>query len=136
VWARWISSLGEALAPTTLLDRLLGGRTCQGPRGSLARQVQHALNVLGPGANTLAVTDRRLLLLRREITLGTGPPELTLVWTAPRGVVVDARRWGRGLLGRVLGRVRLNFSDGSWIVLAMPLFGTLRPARTATALTT
>lgn len=122
-----LDSLGDALSGRWL-DRLVGGRVCAGPRGSLARQAEHALSSLGPGANTLAVTDRRLVLVRHE--LGSDPARLTLVWARPLADVTSARPRPRGLARR---RVELAFGDGSRIVLALPAFRSPRPAKVAAA---
>jgi hypothetical protein len=121
-----VESLGDWLmaGPSTLLDRLIGGRTCEGPRDSLARQVQHALSPLGPGANRFVLSDRRLLFVKG--TLFTDPPKLTLISSVPFADIADARRRPRGLLRR---RVEIRFTDDSHIVLALPSLRAPRPKR-------
>jgi hypothetical protein len=126
-----VESLGDSLAagPSTLLDRLIGGRTCQGPRDSLARQVQHALSALGPGADRFVLSDRRLLLVKG--TLFTDPPELTMISSVPLTEIATARHRPRGLLRR---RVEIRFTDDSRIVLALPALRSPKPKRFVAAL--
>jgi hypothetical protein len=119
----------DSIGPSTLIDRLIGGRVCAGPRGSTARQVQHALSALGPGGNRIAVTDRRLLVLRQA--LFADPPELSLLLAVPLTDIAGASRKPRGLLRR---RVELRFVDGTRIVLALPAFGATSPRRLLEAL--
>jgi len=120
----------DGLGPgTALLDRWVGGRVCQGPRGSLARRVQHALNVLGPGANYAVVSDRRLLLVRHEPF--ARPASVTPVLELALTDIASARHAPRGLLRR---RVELRFTDGSRIVLALAAFSALSPRRFLAAL--
>ncbi|GAA1313279.1 hypothetical protein [Saccharothrix xinjiangensis] len=90
--------------PVDFPERWIGGRTCFGPAGSLARQVEAATT----GYSFLAVTSRRVVVLVKD------DERLREVWGAPRGDVVAARRRPR-LLAR--GRFGLVFGDGSWIVL-------------------
>ena len=126
-----VESLGDVLAsgPSTLLERLLGGRTCQGPRDSLARRMQHALSALGPNADRFALSDRRLLLVRG--TLFTDPPELTVVTSVSFAEIAQARHRPRGLLRR---RVEIRFTDDSRIVLALPAFRSPKPQQFLAAL--
>jgi hypothetical protein len=119
----------DSVGPSALLDRLIGGRTCEGPRGSIARRVQHAMSALGPGANHLVVSDRRVLLVRRE--LFADPPQLTLVLSVLMHDIAGARHRPRGPLRR---RVELRFTDGTRIVLALPLLRAPSPQRLLTAL--
>jgi len=112
----------DSIGPSTLMDRLVGGRTCEGPRGSTARRVQHALSALGPGGNRIAVTDRRILLIRQE--LFASPPVLNVILPVPFADLAGASHKPRGLLRR---RVELRFTDSSRIVLALPMFGTTNP---------
>jgi hypothetical protein len=132
VWV-WLAveSLGDALAagPSDLLDRLIGGRTCQGPRDSLARQVQHALSALGPGAEHFILSDRRLLLAKG--TLFTDPPELTVISSVPLTEIAMARHRPRGLMRR---RVEIRFTDDSRIVLALPVLRSPKPKQFVAAL--
>lgn len=125
----WVDSLGGGLSGG--VDRLVGGVVCAGPRGSTARQAQHALSPLGPGANELAVTDRRLLLVRRG--LSGDPPARTPVMAIPLADVVTGRPHPRGLVRR---RVELGFGDGSRIVLALPMLRSPSPQRLVAALGT
>lgn len=120
-----ISSIG----PPDVLDRLIGGRTCDGPRDSLARRVQHALSPLGPGADRIVVSDRRLLLVRGARF--PDPPHFTLVSSVPLRAIAGARHRPRGPAWR---RVDVRFSDDSRIVLALPALRSPRPARLVAAL--
>ena len=119
----------DGLGPGTLFDRLLGGRTCQGPPGSTARRMRQALAVLGGRADHLIVTDRRLLLAGRA--LFADPPRFTPVLSVPRHDLLAARRRPRGPWRR---RLELRFTDGSRIVLALPLFQSPPPRRFLAAL--
>jgi hypothetical protein len=119
----------DSIGPSTLIDRLIGGRVCEGPRGSIARRVEHALSALGPGGNRIAITDRRMLLLRQA--LFADPPELSLLLAVPLTDVAGANRKPRGFLRR---RVELRFVDGTRIVLALPTFSATSPRRLLAAL--
>lgn len=120
-----ISSLG----PPDAADRLVGGRTCEGPRDSLARRVQHWLSPLGPGADGVVISDRRVLFVRGA--LFAGPPGLALVGSVPLDRIAAARPSPRGPARR---RVELGFADGSRIVLALPVLRAPSPERLAAAL--
>ncbi len=119
----------DSVGPGTLLDRMIGGRTCVGPRGSLARRVQYALNVLGPSANHVVVSDRRVLLVRAKLYVD--PPQLALVLSLALGEIAAARHRPRGVARR---RVELRFTDGSRIVVALPVFAAPSPKRFLAAL--
>ena len=99
----------ESLIPSVDLPNdfpeSLGGRTCFGPSGSLARQVVDALNVSKGKGDYLAVTSQRILVLTNDMKLALA---------MPRNVVMAAQRRPR-MLAR--GRIGLVFGDGSWIVL-------------------
>ncbi len=120
----------DSLSLDGWLERLIGGRTCAGPRGSLARRVEHAFNRLAAGANMLIVSDRRLLLVRRG--LWRMDDRFSVVDAVDLGDVVGARVRPRGFLRR---RVEVRFTDGSSIVLALPSFSAPRPKRVVAALT-
>jgi hypothetical protein len=113
----------------SIFDRIIGGRTCAGPRGSLARQVEHALSTLGLKANGIVLSDRRMLLVRTE--LSTESPRYTHVMAVALGDIAAARHRPRGLLRR---RVELRFTDGSRIVFALPMFNAPSPERFLAAL--
>jgi hypothetical protein len=122
-----LESVGDRL--TDRVDRLVGGVTCAGPPGSLARRIEHALSALGGRADHVAVTDRRLLLLKsRILTLQT---RFDHVWEVPLHAIAGARPLPRGLLRR---RVQLWFPDGSYLVLALPRFAAPRPSQMCAAL--
>ncbi|MEU4741266.1 hypothetical protein AB0G02_12500 [Actinosynnema sp. NPDC023658] len=90
--------------PSEFPESWIGGRTCQGPVGSLARQLEAVLT----GHSFLAVTAQRVVALTNR------DDRMAVTWALPRHGVVAARRRPR-LLAR--GRFGLVFSDGSWIVL-------------------
>lgn len=119
----------DGIGPSTLFERLLGGRTCQGPPGSTARRMLQALEGLGHRADEFILSDRRLLLVKREIW--ADPPRFTPVLSVPRHDIASARRRPRGPWRR---RVELRFTDGSRIVLALPLFQSPSPRRFLAAL--
>jgi hypothetical protein len=121
-----VGSLGDGL--TDRVDRLVGGVTCGGPPGSLARRTEHALSPLGGGADHVAVTDRRLLLLRQALL--SLHARFDEVWDVPLHAIASARPRPRGLLRR---RVELWFADGSYLVLALPTFRAPSPARVCAA---
>jgi hypothetical protein len=113
----------DSIGPSTLLDRLIGGRTCEGRRGSVARQVEQAFSTFSGRADLYAVSDRRLLLMRSNRYRSGSPPELAIVASIPRAAIAGARRRPRGLFRR---RVELSFVDGSRIVLALPFFASAK----------
>ncbi|WP_367130562.1 hypothetical protein [Saccharothrix sp. HUAS TT1] len=90
--------------PAEFPESWIGGRTCCGPVGSVARQLEAALS----GHSFLAVTSQRV------VALVSRDDRMAVTWAAPRDVVAAARRRPR-LLAR--GRFGLVFRDGSWIVL-------------------
>jgi hypothetical protein len=102
-----IDGLGSTISDG--IERLAGGVVVRGPRGSRARLVQYALNILGPAGDHLVVTDRRLVLATRD---GAA------VLAVGRDEVVAVRRRRRLLLNR---RLDVTFSDGSRVVLAVPV---------------
>jgi hypothetical protein len=121
-----VESLGGG--PSDRIDRLVGGVTCAGAPGSLARRTEHALSMLGGRADHLAATDRRLLLLRRGLGLRA---RFDTVAEVPLHAIATARPRPRGLLRR---RVQLGFVDGSYVVLALPRFQAPSPAQVCAAL--
>ena len=121
-----VGSLGDGVGDR--IDRLVGGVTCGGPPGSLARRTEHALSPLGGRANHLAVTDRRLLLLRQR--LRSLQPRFDTVGEVPLHAVASARPRPRGVLRR---RVELSFTDGSHVILALPRFQAPSPAQLCAA---
>lgn len=90
--------------PTGFPEGWIGGRTCCGPTGSLARQLEAVVT----GHSFLAVTPGRVVALTNR------DDRMAVTWAAPRDAVVAARRRPR-LLAR--GRFGLVFRDGSWVVL-------------------
>ncbi|MEV8440224.1 hypothetical protein AB0425_22830 [Actinosynnema sp. NPDC051121] len=90
--------------PSEFPESWIGGRTCSGPVGSVARQLEAAVT----GHSFFAVTAQRV------VALVNADDRMTVRWAAPRDAVVAARRRPR-LVAR--GRFGLVFRDGSWIVL-------------------
>jgi hypothetical protein len=119
----------SSIGPPDVADRLIGGRTCEGPRDSLARRVQHWLNALGPAADGIVVSDRRMLVVRGM--LFTDAPALILVGSVPLDEIAAAHPSPRGPARR---RVEVRFTDGSRIVLALPVLRAPAPERLAIAL--
>lgn len=114
---------------STLLDRLLGGQTCEGPPGSTAYRMRQALAALRHRADHFILTDQRLLLAERALL--ADPPRFTPVLSVPRHEVAAARHRPRGPWRR---RVELCFTDGSRIVLALPWLEAPPPKRFLAAL--
>lgn len=125
----FVVSAAESIGPPAILDRMIGGRTCVGPRDSLARRAQQAFSTFGGHATHALVSSRRIVFARKAI----GATRFTHVLSVPRADVVAARPCPRGLLRR---RVELHFGDGSRIVLAVPSFRhpPARPAQLISAL--
>lgn len=119
----------DSIGPNGLVERMIGGRTCVGPRGSRARLMAHAMSALGPRANRMVVSDRRVLLVRSEPF--ADPPQLRPIESVALTDIAAARHRPRGLARR---RVELSFTDGSRIVLALPLFRAPSPERFLAAL--
>ena len=90
--------------PGEFPESWIGGRTCFGPAGSVARRLEAAVT----GHSFFAVTSQRV------VVLVSADDRMGVAWAMPRDVVVAARHRPR-LLAR--GRFGLVFSDGSWIVL-------------------
>ncbi|ROP37478.1 hypothetical protein [Saccharothrix texasensis] len=90
--------------PSDFPESWIGGRTCFGPAGSSARQ----LEAVATGHSFFAVTAQRV------VALVDVDDRMRVTWAMPRDAVVAARRRPR-LLAR--GRFGLVFADGSWIVL-------------------
>jgi hypothetical protein len=112
--------------PKDFPEHLLGGRTCAGPRGSRARQVESAV---GASESTyLAVTDRGVVWLRQESMERMAP-----VLAFPRNAIIAAERRPRAL---ARGRFGLVFDDGSWVVLSSlpPHIGSWHAAQVVAAL--
>lgn len=122
----------DSLDASGWLDRLVGGTTCTGQRGSLARGAQRALQPrpFGPGADTVVVSDQRLILVRRGVW--RDPRDSKVVFSVALADVAAARVHPRGLLRR---RVEVTFTDTSTIVLALPSFRSPSPRSVVMALT-
>lgn len=100
---------GPALDPGVFPQSWIGGRTCAGPRGSAARDMQ--AHIKNNSDSWVAVTEERLLLLTRSGAKGP----MSVAWVLPRSTVATARRRPR-LFARA--RFELRFVDGSWIIVS------------------
>lgn len=97
------------------MGRVLHGKGLHGGGGSQAADL---IRGLFPHGAPMAVTDRRVLLLRGRGNLGT--TGLEIIWTAPRDQLRQARAAARGMVQR--GRVELGFADDSWVaVVTVPV---------------
>ncbi|MCO1595603.1 hypothetical protein M8C17_10540 [Micromonospora sp. RHAY321] len=140
-----ISPLISFPAGDRLVDRITHGVAGRGTPGSSASTLQHARRPVPPATTltdtVLAVTDRRLLVC------ASGPVKLwssaaddqravaetRIVWSAPRATVSDARVGWHRLNPK---RLRIEFTDGSWLAFTVPLAESGQPLREiASALT-
>ncbi|MEH0982135.1 hypothetical protein [Micromonospora sp. CPCC 205556] len=128
-------TLGRADAFAQWLFFGVGGRGAPGTEASL---LHHALvtGVKGPGLRraVLAVTDQRLLLgatARTGLTSSLAEDEramadIELLRAVPRSAVARARVGWYRLNPK---RLRIDFTDGSWLALTVPLAEPGRPLR-------
>ncbi|WFE50713.1 hypothetical protein [Micromonospora sp. WMMD1155] len=140
-----ISPLISFSAGDRLVDRVAYGIAGRGAPGSAASALQHSRRPVSPATTTedtiLAVTDRRLLVC------ASGPMKLwssqaddekaaaqtRVVWSAPRAAVAGARVGWHRLNPK---RLRIEFTDGSWLAFVVPIAEPGKPLRDiATALT-
>ncbi|MEU2613050.1 hypothetical protein ABZ570_15935 [Micromonospora sp. NPDC007271] len=125
-----------------LVDRMLWGVAGRGAPGSAASRLHHALHPPRPDLavrdTLLAVTDGRLLacvsgpmklLSSREdddrSVAGTG-----IAWSAARAEVASARVGWHRLNPK---RLRIDFTDGSWLAFTVPIAESGRPLRAVAA---
>ncbi|MFG1648833.1 hypothetical protein ACGFIE_02810 [Micromonospora sp. NPDC049275] len=113
-----------------IVDRVIFGVAGRGAPGSAASTLRHARRPVPPVTaledTILAVTDRRLLVC------ASGPVKLwssradderaaaetRIVWSVPRPAVADARVGWYRLNPK---RLRIEFSDGSWLAFTVPI---------------
>ncbi|MEU8296178.1 hypothetical protein AB0C04_02675 [Micromonospora sp. NPDC048909] len=125
-----------------LVDRIAWGVAGRGVPGSAASRLHHALRSPRPVGTVrdvlLAATDRRLLVCL------TGPVKLLstredderslaetrIAWSASRAEVASARVGWHRLNPK---RLRLDFTDGSWLAFTVPIAESGRPLRAVAA---
>ncbi|MFF0371348.1 hypothetical protein [Micromonospora sp. NPDC005087] len=133
-----ISPLVSFPAGDRIVDRITHGVAGRGVPGSFASTLQHSRRPVPPAVmlhdTVLAVTDRRLLVC------ASGPVKLwssraddeqavadtRVVWSAPRAAVVDARVGWHRLNTK---RLRVEFTDGSWLAFTVPIAEPGKPLR-------
>ncbi|WFF02448.1 hypothetical protein [Micromonospora sp. WMMD964] len=133
-----ISPLISFSAGDRLVDRVAYGIAGRGAPGSAASALQHSRRPVPPATTVedtiLAVTDRRLLVC------ASGPMKLwssqadderaaaqtRVVWSAPRAAVADARVGWHRLNPK---RLRIRFTDGSWLAFVVPIAESGKPLR-------
>ncbi|WP_406074302.1 hypothetical protein [Micromonospora sp. NBC_01638] len=140
-----LSPLVSFSAGDRIVDRVTHGIAGRGAPGSAASTLQHSRRPVPPATTLddtiLAVTDRRLLVC------ASGPVKLwsskadderavaetRVVWSAPRAAVADARVGWHRLNPK---RLRIEFTDGSWLSFTVPIAEPGKPLREiASALT-
>ncbi|WP_406077639.1 hypothetical protein [Micromonospora sp. NBC_00858] len=133
-----LSPLFSFPAGDRIVDRVTHGVAGRGAPGSSASTLQHARRPVPPATTlndtVLAVTDRRLLVC------ASGPTKLwssqadderavaetRVVWSAPRTAVADARVGWHRLNPK---RLRIEFTDGSWLAFTVPIAESGKPLR-------
>ncbi|MER7455570.1 hypothetical protein [Micromonospora sp. NPDC126480] len=119
------------------VTRLFFGVSGRGGPGSAASLLRHALTVgkvTDLRESVLAVTDKRLLLAttgRMTLTSGAAADDrarsdLEVRFALPRAAVAGARVGWYRLNPR---RLRIDFTDGSWLAFTVPLGESARPLR-------
>ncbi|GAB3948279.1 hypothetical protein [Micromonospora vulcania] len=120
-----------------IVDRIAYGVAGRGAAGSSASTLHHARRPVPPTTlqdTVLAVTDQRLLVCV------SGPVQLwssrvdderavagtRVAWSAPRAVVADARVGWHRLNPK---RLRIEFTDGSWLAFTVPIAEPGKPLR-------
>ncbi len=127
-----------------LVDRVAWGVAGRGGAGSAASRLHHALHPRRPDLavrdTLLAVTDRRLLvcvsgpmkLLSSRADDERALAETGIAWSASRAEVASARVGWHRLNPK---RLRIDFTDGSWLAFTVPIAESGAPLRAvATAL--
>ncbi|KAB1929923.1 hypothetical protein F8271_28120 [Micromonospora sp. ALFpr18c] len=133
-----ISPLVSFAAGDRLVDRITYGVAGRGAPGSAASTLQHSRRPVPPATTIedtiLAVTDQRFLVC------ASGPVKLwsswadderaaaetRIVWSAPRTAVADARVGWHRLNPK---RLRVEFTDGSWLAFTVPIAESGKPLR-------
>ncbi|WP_174526756.1 hypothetical protein [Micromonospora maritima] len=121
-----------------LVDRLVWGVAGRGAAGSTASRLCHALNPPNPELAVrdvvLAVTDRRLLaclsgpmrVLSSREDDERAVARTAVVRSVPRAEVASARVGWHRLNPK---RLRVDFTDGSWLAFTVPIAESGRPLR-------
>ncbi|GAA2615506.1 hypothetical protein GCM10010399_53140 [Dactylosporangium fulvum] len=122
-----------------LVDRIVWGVAGRGAPGSAASRLHRAVQP-DPALHdiVLAVTDRRLLacltgplkLLSSRDDDARAVAEMQVAWAAPRSGVAAARVGWHRLNPK---RLRIVFTDGSWLAFTVPIAESGRPLRTVAA---
>lgn len=125
-----------------LVDLIGWGIAGRGAPGSAASRLHRAINPARPGGKlrhtVLAVTDRRLLvcvtgavkLLSNRADDELSLAETRVAWAAPRAEVASARVGWHRLNPK---RLRVDFTDGSWLAFTVPIAESGTPLRAVAA---
>ncbi|OKI73863.1 hypothetical protein [Micromonospora sp. CB01531] len=125
-----------------LVDVIAWGIAGRGAPGSAASRLHRAVNPLRPDGRLrhtlLAVTDRRLLvcltgpvkLLANQADEERSLAETGVAWSASRADVASARVGWHRLNPK---RLRIDFTDGSWLAFTVPIAESGRPLRALAA---
>ncbi|MEU8179811.1 hypothetical protein AB0B85_07635 [Micromonospora sp. NPDC049044] len=141
-----VSPLISFSAGDRIVDRVAYGVAGRGAPGSAASTLRYSRRPVPPVTTIddtiLAVTDRRLLvcasgplkLWSSQADDDRAAAETQVVWSAPRSAVADARVGWHRLNPK---RLRIEFTDGSWLAFVVPIAEPGKPLRgIASALTT
>ncbi|MFU8851740.1 hypothetical protein ACNAW0_12270 [Micromonospora sp. SL1-18] len=125
-----------------LVDLIAWGVAGRGAPGSVASRLHHALHSPRPDLAVrdilLAATDRRLLvcvsgpmkLLSSREDDERALAESGVAWSVPRAEVASARVAWHRLNPK---RLRVDFTDGSWLAFTVPIAESGRPLRAVAA---
>ncbi|MGR6316702.1 hypothetical protein Q2K19_09520 [Micromonospora soli] len=125
-----------------LVDLIGWGIAGRGAAGSAASRLRGAVDPARPDGQLrhtlLAVTDRRLLvcvtgpvkLLSKREDDERSLAETRIAWAAPRAEVTSARVGWHRLNPK---RLRIDFTDGSWLAFTVPIAESGRPLRAVAA---
>ncbi|MET7671533.1 hypothetical protein [Micromonospora luteifusca] len=140
-----ISPLISFPAGDRVVDRITYGVAGRGVPGSAASTLRYSRRPVPPVTTLydtiLAVTDRRLLacssgptkLWSSQTDDARAIAETRVVWSAPRAAVAHARVGWHRLNPK---RLRIEFTDGSWLAFTVPIAEPGKPLREiASALT-
>ncbi|MGC4818784.1 hypothetical protein [Micromonospora sp. DT63] len=121
-----------------IVDRVAFGVAGRGSPGSAASTLRYARRPVPPVTSiedtVLAVTDRRLLvcasgprkLWSSQADDERATAETRIVWSVPRPAVADARVGWHRLNPK---RLRIEFTDGSWLAFTVPIAEHGKPLR-------
>ncbi|MFF5054075.1 hypothetical protein ACFY1S_12925 [Micromonospora sp. NPDC000663] len=137
-----ISPLVSFPAGDRLVDRITHGVAGRGAPGSAASTLQYARRPVPPATSIrdtiLAVTDKRFLVCESgAVKLWSSradderaAAETTIVWSVPRAEVAAARVGWHRLNPK---RLRIDFTDGSWLAFTVPIAESGKPLREVAA---